>query len=140
MKLLQGQKALITGADSGIGAAVVRAFAVRRAAAHKQINYVVTQPGERGTVVAFAGEFLLSLLRLFSLLQVFHQPALKPWIGVVAGLHLLAFIAFEAPLSGMSLNPARSIASAIAAKDFKGIWIYFVAPPLALQLAAQVYR
>ena len=38
--------------------------------------------------------------------------------STLAGLHLWAFIAFEAPLSGMSLNPARSAASAFVAGDF----------------------
>ncbi len=36
----------------------------------------------------------------------------------------------------MSLNPARSVASAILARSGKAIWIYFVAPSLAMLLAA----
>jgi len=36
----------------------------------------------------------------------------------------------------MSLNPARSVASAIPARTWKAIWIYFAAPPLAMLLAA----
>lgn len=93
----------------------------------------------KGILVAFAADLFISFLILFSLLQVFHQPSLKSWIGVIAGLYLWAFVA-EAPLSGMSLNPARSLASAIPARDFEGLWIYFVAPPWAMLLAAQVCR
>ncbi len=116
------------------------AWPVRRAAAIAQVNHVVTQPGKRGVRVAFAAELLISFLILFSLLQVFHQPAWKPWIGVVAGLHLWAYITFESPLSGMSLNPARSLASAINAQDYEGLWIYVVAPPLGMLMAALVCR
>ena len=73
-------------------------------------------------------------------LLVACQQSLKPWIGFIAGLHLWTFISFEAPLSGMSLNPARSAASALVARHLKGLWIYLVAPPLATLLAAQICR
>jgi len=119
---------------------VVATLALRRAAAHEKIDHVVTQPGPRGRLVAFVAEFVISFTILFSLLQVMHQPAWKPWIGVVAALHLWAFIAFEAPLSGMSLNPARTLASAITARSFRALWVYFVAPPLAMLLAARLCR
>lgn len=39
----------------------------------------------------------------------------------------------------MSLNPARSIASAAASQIWAGLWIYFTAPPLAMLLAAECY-
>ncbi len=67
---------------------------------------------------------------------VYQSDALKPLLGYFAGLLLLMYITFESPLSGMSLNPARSVASAIPARSWKAIWIYFVAPPLAMLLAA----
>ena len=61
-----------------------------------------------------------------------------------AGLLLAAliglYIAIESPLSGMSLNPARSFGSALLAGQWHGIWLYFVAPPMAMLLAAEVYR
>jgi aquaporin Z len=39
----------------------------------------------------------------------------------------------------MSMNPARTLASAVAALDWTAIWIYFIAPPLGMFLAAEVY-
>ena len=40
----------------------------------------------------------------------------------------------------MSLNPARSLASAVAAQDFRPLWVYLVAPPLGMGLAAALCR
>jgi aquaporin Z len=45
----------------------------------------------------------------------------------------------EAPLSGMSLNPARTLASALFTRDWTALWIYFTAPPLGMLLAAHLY-
>ena len=45
----------------------------------------------------------------------------------------------EAPLSGMSMNPARSLASALPAGAWAVLWIYVVAPPLGMLLAAEAY-
>lgn len=39
----------------------------------------------------------------------------------------------------MSMNPARTFGSAAVASFWTGIWIYFTAPVLAMQLAAELY-
>ena len=119
---------------------LIGGWPVRRAAAHEKVKWVATEPKEHGAPAAFAAEFAISFLIFFSLLQTVHHPALEPWIGVIAGLHLCAFITFEAPFSGMSLNPARSVASALPARSWKAMWVYFTAPPLAMLLAARLCR
>jgi len=45
----------------------------------------------------------------------------------------------EAPFSGMSMNPARTMGSAFSAELWTGIWIYFTAPPLGMLTAAEIY-
>jgi len=60
--------------------------------------------------------------------------------GLAAGALVATWIAVEAPLSGMSMNPARSFGSALAAGDFRALWVYFTAPPLGMLAAAQLYR
>ena len=45
----------------------------------------------------------------------------------------------EAPISGMSLNPARTLGSAVAAGAWADLWIYFTAPPLGMLLASELY-
>ncbi|WP_188764372.1 aquaporin [Sandarakinorhabdus glacialis] len=50
------------------------------------------------------------------------------------------YIAVEGPLSGISLNPARSFGAALLAGQWNGMRLYFVAPPLAMLLATEVDR
>ncbi len=114
---------------------VLAAAPFRRASAHKDVHYVVTQPGKPGMAVAFAAEFFISFILMVTLRLVYQSDLLKPFIGYFAGFLLLIYITFEAPFSGMSLNPARSVASAIPARDWKAIWIYFAAPILSMLLA-----
>jgi aquaporin Z len=49
-------------------------------------------------------------------------------------------VEFEAPFSGFGMNPARTLASALPAGIWSGIWIYFTAAPLGMLLAAQGCR
>jgi len=46
----------------------------------------------------------------------------------------------EAAELGMSMNPARTFGSALAAQLWASLWIYFTAPPLGMFAAAEVYR
>jgi hypothetical protein len=39
----------------------------------------------------------------------------------------------------MSMNPARTFASAVAGRTWDALWVYFTAPPLGMLAAAQVY-
>ncbi len=106
-----------------------------KASAHKKVNYVVTEPGKSGVAVAFLAEFVISFVLLATLRLVYQSDWLKPQLGYFAGFLLMVYITFESPLSGMSLNPARSVASAIPARSWKAIWIYFGATILAMLLA-----
>jgi len=63
---------------------------------------------------------------------------LARFTGLVAAALVATFIVIEAPLSGMSMNPARSLASAVFAHS-PALWIYFIAPPLGMLTAAEVY-
>ena len=49
-----------------------------------------------------------------------------------------AYITFEAPISGMSMNPARSFASALLADRWTAFWIYVAAPLIGMLLAAEL--
>lgn len=60
--------------------------------------------------------------------------------GVAIGLTLTFSILVGGPLTGASLNPARSIGPAVALADFTSLWIYLVGPALGAAVAALLYR
>ena len=71
---------------------------------------------------------------------VTNTPSIARYGGLFAGTLVFLYITFEAPLSGMSINPARTAASALPSGIWTGGWIYFVAPVLGMLLAAQVFK
>jgi aquaporin Z len=72
-------------------------------------------------------------------LRVSNTPHLARYTGLFAGALVATYITLESPLSGMSMNPARTFGSAFVGHLWMGLWIYFTAPVLAMQLAAVLY-
>jgi aquaporin Z len=72
-------------------------------------------------------------------LVVSNRAGLAHFTGIGAGLLVAAFIVFEGPFSGMSMNPARTLGSNVLADATRTLWIYFAAPPLGMLLAAELY-
>jgi aquaporin Z len=107
---------------------------------HSGVNYVVTTPGPGGPVPAFWAELLISALLMTTVLLVSNTKRLSRFTGLVAGVLVAAYITLEAPISGMSMNPARTLGSALSAGEFQAIWIYFAAPPLGMWLAGQIFK
>lgn len=105
----------------------------------KPVNYAVTIPGMGGEILAFIIELLLSFVLMLMILFTSNRKVLSNLTGIFAGILLTLYIPLAASISGMSINPARTLASALPAQQWMGIWLYFVAPPLAMLLAAQVY-
>ena len=108
--------------------------------AHPSVDYVVTIPGPRGAAAAFAAEFVISGLLMGTILVVSNHDRLMRSPGLFAGALVGLWILLEAPLSGMSMNPARTLGSAAIASVYTGLWIYFTAPPLGMLAAARAYR
>ncbi len=107
---------------------------------HSSVNYVVTVPGAGGAVVAFLGELVISFVLMLTVLTVMKTARLARFTGWFAGALVALYITAEAPLSGMSMNPARSFGSALPAHLWTAWWIYFTAPPLGMLLAAELYQ
>ena len=124
------------GAIVGIAAA---ALALRGIVSDPSVHYVATLPGPTGKTVAFLAETAISFVLMFTVLSVSNHPRLARFTGLCAGLLVWTYITVEAPLSGMSMNPARTFGSAVVSRDFLGLWIYFTAPPLGMLLAAHLF-
>jgi len=123
----------------GLIGLLIAAIAIGMAIEHPAVNYVVTVPGIEGAGVAFAAEACISFGLMLVVLVVSNHPMLNAWTGVFAGMLVAFYIAAEAPLSGMSMNPARSFASALPAHLWTDFWVYLTAPFLGMLLAAECY-
>lgn len=107
--------------------------------ADSTVNYAVTVPGPDGVWVAFAAELGISFLQFSMVLHVSNTKNLARYTGVFAGILVATYICIEAPYSGMSMNPARTFASAFPAQLWTAWWLYFIAPPLGMLCAAECY-
>lgn len=103
------------------------------------VRYVVTVPGEHGLIVALGAEILIAFLLMSVVLHISNHHRLSRFTGLFAGALVATYITLEAPFSGMSMNPARSFGSALSADIYMGLWIYFVAPPVGMLAAAEIY-
>lgn len=124
----------------GIAGVALVATIVPRWLADSSVNFVATQPGASGASVAFAAEFAISFVLMLTILNVSNHPRLARYTPFFAATLVATFITFEAPFSGMSMNPARTFGSAFVGEIWTALWIYFTAPVLAMLCAAFVYR
>jgi aquaporin Z len=80
---------------------------------------------------SFVLETILAFILMFVILSVSTGPKEK---GIMAGIAVGAVIALEAlfagPISGASMNPARSLAPALISWHLAYLWVYLAAPVL----------
>jgi aquaporin Z len=107
-----------------------------------EINYIVTVPSASSNSVLkpFLFEFLISFIMFLSVLILSNIPRLSNYTGYFVGVLLIIYITFEAPISGMSINPARTFASAFSSGNYTSMWLYFAAPILGMLLASLIFR
>ena len=123
----------------GIAGVLVASLLLGDLIADRTTNFAATLPGPRGVAVAFGAEVLITFILMSVILRVSNHPTRARLTGLCAGALVALYITLEAPLSGMSMNPARSLGSAVFARDWMALWVYFTAPPLGMLLAAEVY-
>jgi len=119
------------------GVLVARAW-IGLPVADASVNYAATIPGPSGPIVAFVAEIGIS----FGLMLVVLTLSNSRWegfTGLACGALIAAYVTFEAPLSGMSMNPARTLASALPASTYMALWVYLTAPLIGMFLAADLY-
>jgi len=96
-----------------------------------------TVPGPQGPLVALIAEALMTFALVSLVLQFMRSPSLAPYTPLAVSVLVAALVTLEAPISGTSLNPARTLGPALVAGVFTDIWVYVVGP-LAGALAAVV--
>lgn len=94
-----------------------------------------------GAARSFVVEWLLSFVLMFVIISVTTDERVVPGsaaipVGLAVGLGVLV----GGPLSGGSMNPARSLGPAIAGGAWAGHWIYWAAPITAMLAAVRMYE
>jgi aquaporin Z len=128
--------AQFTGAAGGVG---IAAYVLRDAPETPAVRYAVTVPGIFGNVGAFAGEVTISFILMTAILFASNREALTRYTPYLVGALYATFITFETPLSGMSMNPARTFGSAFRAGYWQAMWIYFIAPTMGMLAGAEIF-
>jgi MIP family channel proteins len=113
--------AYLYGTDSGVGATIG--------------SLTTSEPWK-----AILLEALLTFILVITVLLVTKNPLLAVSSGLAIGLVLTANMLAGAPLTGASMNPARSLGPAIFAKQMGTYWVYVVGPLLGALAAGLVYR
>jgi aquaporin Z len=123
----------------GLAGVLIAARVLGPLLAHEQVRYAVTRPGAHGIPAAWTAELAMTFLLFTVVLRVSAHPRLMRFTGLCVGALVATYITLEAPLSGMSLNPARTLASALPAREWTALWLYFTAPPLGMLAAAELH-
>jgi MIP family channel proteins len=90
--------------------------------------------------MGIAIEAILTLFLALSVLQCAVSGKAGELDGVAIGLTWTFAILMGGPLTGASLNPARSLGPAVASLSFTDLWVYFVGPGLGGAVAALLHR
>lgn len=128
--------AQFAGAAAGVG---VAACMLRDAPRSPSVRYAVTAPGIFGNAGALAGEVVISFILMMSVLVASNREALARYTPYFVGALYATFITFESPLSGMSMNPARTFGSAFHAGYWQAFWVYLIAPTLGMLASAEIF-
>ena len=138
----------ITGRSAAIYIAVQVAGALTAAAIvlaiwrnwATNVKIGATVPHAGGPFAALAAEAAATFLLVSLILNFVDRPRVMRFTAAAAGVLLAFFVLVEAPVSGTSLNPARSLGPAIVGGDYSGLWVYLIGPPLGALAAVFAYR
>lgn len=128
--------AQVIGAIAGVGLAYVACGDLLRG-----VRYGATAPGPGWTWWgALPAEVACTFALAFLIFVAVNKPALAARTGLLAGGLVVLMVTLVAPISGTSVNPARSAAPALFVPLFRDQWLYVVGPIAGAWLAAVAYR
>lgn len=123
----------------GVLGVAVAAIWFGGALAQPTVEYAVTIPGKYGVTAAFFAELFMAGLLMAVVLWMTNRPSLATYTGYTVGVLIAFYVLIFAPVSGFSINPARTTGSAVFAGIWTAGWLYFAAPLLGMLAAAEVY-
>ncbi|PWB72769.1 aquaporin Z [candidate division GN15 bacterium] len=107
-----------------------------------QNGYGAFSPHQYSLGACLVAEVVLTFLFLFVIFGATHPSAPKGFAGIAIGLTLVLIHIVGIPITGTSVNPARSLGPAllVGGEALTQLWLFIVAPLLGGILAALAWR
>jgi aquaporin Z len=105
----------------------------------RPVHYVTTIPGKNGPWGALGAEFITGFIVMTSVLFSSDSPRWSRYTRVFSAGLICLFVILAKPLSGFSMNPARTVASALPSSDWTSWYIYMIVPVLSMLCAAEFF-
>lgn len=107
-----------------------------------QNGYDLASPGGFSMVSGFVAEVVLTFIFLLVIFGSTSERAPKGFAGISIGLSLVLIHIVGIPITGTSVNPARSLGPAVivGGTALNQLWLFWVAPIIGGLLAALVWR
>ena len=128
--------AQFAGATAGVA---IASALLLGAPGNSTIRYAATLPGMYGPGVAFIAEVAISFALMLTVLFASNDNVFSRYTPYFVGALYAIFITLETPLSGMSMNPARTFGSALLGRYWHALWVYFLAPTIGMLVAAELF-
>lgn len=107
----------------------------------KVANLGATLPLKENWLQSLVLEIILTFILMFVILgSGLDRRSPVGFAGLAIGLTVAFEAAFMGPITGASMNPARSFGPAIVSMIWQHQWVYWIAPIFGAQLAVIVYR
>ena len=107
----------------------------------RSVKFGATVPGtEYGASWALLGEAITTFALIAGLLLFIRHRRIRIFTPALFPILYAVMVFLEAPISGTSTNPARSLGPAVIAGDWRGWWVYWLGPLIGALLGVAVYR
>lgn len=106
----------------------------------KHDHFVGTSP-TGSDIQSLVLEFIITFYLMFVISGVAtDNRAIGELAGLAVGATVLLNVMFAGPISGASMNPARSLGPAIVSNHYRGLWVYMLGPIAGAVAGAWVYN
>jgi aquaporin Z len=107
----------------------------------RSVDFGATAPGaDYGTGWALLGEMITTFTMITGLFFFVRHRQLRAYTPGIFPILYAVMVFLEAPVSGTSTNPARTLGPAVISGIWHGWWVYWLGPLAGAVLAVAVYR